>query len=51
LDETIFAHTTTLNIKKMSKLKSIPKNTFAYEVTFNDLELQEGRLEISTNAT
>jgi len=39
LDETIFAHTTILNIKKMSKIKNIPKNTFAHEVTFNDLAL------------
>jgi hypothetical protein len=35
----------------MSKFKNIPKNTFTHEVTFNDLALQEGRLEISTNAT
>ncbi len=35
----------------MSNFKNIPKNTFAHEVTCNDLTLQEGRLEISTNAT
>jgi hypothetical protein len=35
----------------MSKLKNVPKNTFAHEITFNDLALQQGRLQISTNAT
>jgi hypothetical protein len=47
LDEAIFAHTTILNIKKMLKFK----NTFVHEITFNDLALQQGRLQISTNAT
>jgi hypothetical protein len=39
LDETIFAHMTTLNIHKMSGLRNISQNIFAHRVTFNNLEL------------
>jgi hypothetical protein len=38
LDETTFAHTTTLKILKMSRLRNISQNIFAHETTFNSLE-------------